>query len=354
MRRRNHKSQESTSSTPANEQQDTSPTPPYSQVTGFETIISIESEERRLLEMRLLHQFTTVTVSKDFLSLHDDNVSELWTTTAPNLAFDFPFLMNTILSVAALHLAKIQPERQDMAAVHRTYFNTAISQHRHAVRDLSSQNAEAVCVSAVLIALPAFILLQNTEVGTYSAPFQLFYLLAGNVPLFLKALPLCGQNSKILCILTARPNMPEFIKEAAKEVYRQPFSQFINWRAPSEEIDQDSQVAYDFALSFIGCILVNIERGEDPSVIRRILYSFPTLLPPIFVTRLTEGNPRALIILAYFFSLAKAVDNVWWMRGIAEREVFGIQTLLPEHWQWAMAWPLQKLASYAVSSILQI
>jgi hypothetical protein len=58
-----------------------------------------------------------------------------------------------------------------------------------------------------------------------------------------------------------------------------------------------------------------------------------------------------MVILAYFFSLAKAVDNVWWMRGIAEREVFGIQSKLPEEWQWAMAWPLQKLAGFAAFTV---
>ena len=309
----------------------------------------MESTERRLLEIRLMHQFTTATVSKDFLSLHDHNIFEMWMTTAPNLAFEFPFLLNTILSIAALHLAKIQPERQDMANIHRNYFNAAISQHRRAVRDMSTQNVEAVCISTVLIALPAFTLLQNTEVGTYSPPLQLFYLLAGNIPLFRKALPLCGKNSKIRHIITAKPNMATFIEEARKEVYRQPFDHFIGWRAPGEEIDQESQAAYNFTLSFIGCILANIEKGEDSFVIRRIIYSFPTLAPPMFVTRLKERNHRALTILAYYFSLAKAVDNVWWMRGIAEREVLGIQSLLPEHWQWAMTWPLQKPASYTVS-----
>jgi hypothetical protein len=58
-----------------------------------------------------------------------------------------------------------------------------------------------------------------------------------------------------------------------------------------------------------------------------------------------------LTILAYYFSLFKAVDGVWWMRGIAEREVLGIQNILPEQWQWAVAWSLQKLASFAASTL---
>ena len=34
------------------------------------------------------------------------------------------------------------------------------------------------------------------------------------------------------------------------------------------------------------------------------------------------------------------MDNVWWLRGIPEREVRGIASVMPEEWKWTMAWPL--------------
>jgi hypothetical protein len=299
-----------------------------------------------------MHQFTSFTTRKDWLSLHDQDVSDMWQEYAPTLAFEHHFLLNAIISVAALHLAKIQPERQDMADTHRTYFNAAISQHRRAVREISTYNAEAVLISTVLIALPAFILLQSTELISYSPPLQLFYILAGNVPIFQQGLPLVSQSSKVMCILTAKPNIADFISEASLNIYLEPFTQLTTWRATDETVDSKSQNAYEFALGFIGCVLSRIESGQtDASQIRRLIYAFPSVVGPVFVERLSEGIPRALVILAYFFCLAKAVDNVWWMRGIAEREVFGIQTKLPEEWQWAMAWPLQKLVGFAALTL---
>lgn len=332
--------------------QTSSPTPPYDIPQDFEMMVSVESTERRLLEMRLMHQFTAFTTRKDWLSLHDQNVSDMWQNYAPALAFEHQFLLNAIISIAALHLTKIQPERKDMADTHRTYFNAAISQHRHAVRDMNPDSAEAVLISTVLIALPAFTLLQNTEAISYSPPLQLFYILAGNVPIFQQGLPLVATSSKVMCILTAKPNIAEFLSEASHNVYLEPFTELTTWRATNEILDSESQNAYRFALGFIGCVLSHIESGPtDASQIRRLIYAFPTVVRPVFVERLSEGTPRALVILAYFFCLAKAVDNVWWMRGIAEREVFGIQTKLPEEWQWAMAWPLQKLAEFAAFTI---
>jgi hypothetical protein len=302
--------------------------------------------------MSLMHHFTYVIAARDFLGLHDPDVAEMWRNTAPNLAFEHPFLLNIMIAIAALHVTKVQPDRADMADIHRTYFNAAISQHRHALQDLGPENAEAVCVSTVLIALPAFILLQTSEVACYYPPLQLFYLLGSNVPVFKQALPLIPMGSKIMSILTCSPDMMEFLQESDKEQYGIPFARFAEWRAHEENIDPESENVYSFALKFIGCALATIETSSlCASEIRRVLYSFPTLVPQLFVTRLKENNPRALVILAYFFCLCKAVDNVWWMRGIAEREVFGIQRLLPEEWQWTMSWPLTKLASYAQSSL---
>jgi hypothetical protein len=324
-----------------------SPALPYPPVRDADSSLSVESTERRLLELKLMHHFTTVTATKDFLSLHDETVSGMWVETAPTLAFRFDFLLNTILSIAALHIAKIQPKRLDMADTHRKYFNVAISQHQATVRNISPANAEAVCITTILIALPAFILLQDTDVGTYRPPLQLFSLLASGIPVFSKAIPMIPQTSKLMAVVTAKPNMKLFMKELENEVYKQRFHHLLDWRAPDEVVDSESQLAYEVALSFVGCILDNIERDENPFILRRIVYSFPTLVPAIYVKRLKEKNYRALTILAYYFCLVKAVDSVWWLRGIAEREVFGIQSILPEEWQWAMAWPLQKLAEYA-------
>ena len=41
--------------------------------------------------------------------------------------------------------------------------------------------------------------------------------------------------------------------------------------------------------------------------------------------------------------MIKSVDDHWAFHGIAEREVYGIQSLLPSEWQWAMEWPLALL-----------
>jgi hypothetical protein len=198
-----------------------------------------------------------------------------------------------------------------MADIHRIYFNAAVSQLRRAVQDINPENAEAICISNILIALPSFILLQNPENRSYSPPLQLFSILASNVSLFSAAWPMLSETSPIMAFATAKPDMRVFSQDVRQDKHRQPFLKLMTWRAAGEEVDEESQDAYDFAICYVGCILISIENKAHPSLLRRMLYSFPTWVPKTFVTRLKEWNPRALTILAHFFALSKAMDNVW-------------------------------------------
>jgi len=302
----------SSSSAAAKPSTSASPSPPYTTVEDFSRRVSVETTERRLLELELMHHFTSSTVHSGFLSAHDEDILQMWWKKTPVLAFKHPFLLNVIISIAALHITKITPQRTDMADVHRIYFNAAVSQLRHAVQDINTENAEAVCISNILIALPSFILLQNPDSRSYCPPFELFSILASNISLFAAAWPLLSESSPIMAFATAEPDMRIFVKEVRQDKHRQPFLKLLSWRAAGEEVDEESQDAYDFALCFVGCILINIENKVHPSLLRRMVYSFPTWVPNIFVTRLKEWKPRALTILAYYFALSKAMDNVWY------------------------------------------
>ncbi len=77
--------------------------------------------------------------------------------------------------------------------------------------------------------------------------------------------------------------------------------------------------------------------------------TFPATVSRRYIELLQEGRPRALAILACFFALLKSLDGVWWLHGMARREVLGVVGLFnsdffgPEayrewwpHLEWAM------------------
>ncbi|KAF7925469.1 uncharacterized protein EAE97_010550 [Botrytis byssoidea] len=217
--------------------------PPYDLDPSKELDITVarESKERRLLEMRLLHHFCTETARKGFLSIHDEGVRDVWTKGAPTLAFDHPVLLNMIISIAALHLTKINPAAEDMADVHRMYFNAAV------------------------------------------LPTQVFALLRGNFVLFSQTMPMLDPNSQLEALISAKPDMKTLMEDVRSKIYHEPFSELLNRRAPGEIIDEESQAAFTFALNYCGCILFGIEGGEDLYELRRVIYAFSTVALKAFV-----------------------------------------------------------------------
>lgn len=161
-----------------------------------------------------------------------------------------------------------------------------------------------------------------------------------------------------MAIVNAEPNLQNFREKCWQEYpARFPanleniFPALLDFQDPSENLDPERISAYKWCMAFIGHSLTWIESGDDPSKIRRLLSGYGAMSPPVYKTMIRKRQPRALVILAHYFAILKAVDSVWWLRGIPEREVFGIQSNLPERWQWAMAWPIQKLSFYAVATI---
>jgi len=112
-------------STGNSEKKPDSPSLPYVSIRDFDISISVtvESTKLRLLELQLLHHFTSFTVKQDFLSSQDEIFLHMWEYAAPRLAFEHPFPANTIFPVTALQIEKTKSlsERKDMAYVHRTY-----------------------------------------------------------------------------------------------------------------------------------------------------------------------------------------------------------------------------------------
>jgi hypothetical protein len=68
-----------------------------------ETTNLFEPEERRELELRLLHHFITI-VTYTFPACNEQRYRDLWTIDAVRSGFQHAFLFNAILAISALHL----------------------------------------------------------------------------------------------------------------------------------------------------------------------------------------------------------------------------------------------------------
>lgn len=103
---------------------------------------------------------------------------------------------------------------------------------------------------------------------------------------------------------------------------------------------------YTKAFSYVGGIyrLIHDNQSGDLFPVKRRITSFSPMIPGRFSSLLAEKQPHALLVIACLMSMAKLVEEYWWIPHKAEKHVFGVQNLLPQEWQWAMKWPLDTLA----------
>ncbi|KAL9094387.1 MAG: hypothetical protein Q9165_003237 [Trypethelium subeluteriae] len=134
---------------------------------------------------------------------------------------------------------------------------------------------------------------------------------------------------------------PDMIAEPLKHLLDPRVPERQNWEA--EAWDEEVERAYREALGHIGAIYHASQASEPEGTLTRRVMGFVPMLSDRFIELLRDGEPRALVVIAHYYSLIKQLENIWWIKDTAYREVMEICGLLPAEWQTMMRWPLEIL-----------
>jgi hypothetical protein len=145
-------------------------------------------------------------------------------------------------------------------------------------------------------------------------------------------------NSRLCPLLLAQPWLQEPYKGPGKTFH------FLLAYRRDEEMDEKTEKAYSDTIAYLERLYNSIQTNEPDWVIRKLFTGFPPIVPAEFLDFVYERRPRALVILAYLFTLAKNIEDTWWLRGIPEREVRGINSIVPPEWKWTMVWALDLIS----------
>jgi hypothetical protein len=342
------------------------PESPYTDLEDIEH--ALKPDERRLLELRLLHHYTTVVTN----SFTTEPFRQMWSLDTVRLGFEHPFLLNAIFAITSLYIAcdagegsrvysydqgaesvanmidrpKFSLGNIDQEKVHRIYLNLAVRTQREAVSSINPHNADAVFLASVLLSYQSLKLLPNSpSPKIYSPPTQWLRMSNAISTVVQAARPLAREGSVVDMIRTMQMQ-PDFRDRATifNPQNMKPFEALLDWSSyPEPDLDLESRSVYEQTLAYIGGVWQAILNKESPDILYRRLVLLGIFVPPQFATFLDQGRPRALVILAHHFAMARAAEEHWWMRGVADREVHGIRSVVPTDWQWAMEWPLSVL-----------
>jgi hypothetical protein len=318
----------------------------------------LESKARRKLELRLLQNFFENT-SQTFSACHNTEIRNAWAHDATKLALEHDNLLYEIFSISASHLLKSNPddqelllarqayvsvalqEDQELLLARQAYVSVALQEQRNAVAKLGPQNADAVCLASSLILIDSFASLQDRSLSPYLPPMEWLRIARGGASLYSMALHTLGdlETTRIRTFVMAEPVLTN-LEVLFSESNRERFVDLLTRDRLAESWDQGTQSTYEKALSYIGGIQIEIERGEHQLATLRRMLAFPLLVPKEFVSFVEEKRPRALVVLAHFIALAANMNGIWWIGDMVQRELEGIRGVLPVEWQVMMHRPL--------------
>ena len=203
------------------------PSSPYD-VEGIDTY---EPEDRRQLELHLLHYYLTVDTHNLPIWREPRRSKEIWTVDAVNLGFRHSFLINAIFAIAALHAAVVplkhdnpQPaalfslrnkhssdpnqslDASDYANAHRLYLNLATRELRQEISRLSSSNADAIVLTSIILSHVSQNLIPRSQ--PYEPPLQWLSMTNSLNPVFSAAQELLGNGSVTGTIVSQLNHQP--------------------------------------------------------------------------------------------------------------------------------------------------
>ncbi|GKZ26414.1 hypothetical protein AbraCBS73388_002499 [Aspergillus brasiliensis] len=294
------------------------------------------------------------------------SVRRMWERSVPEMAFEYQPLLSTLLAVAAAHRARLVPaEAEEMSCVQGGFIAKAVEGHRVETAKLALYSTsrsgdraggvtETLCMNAILISL--YTLASRLEcagggggggMGEYEPP-NLWLNMARGVRTVVSMVyyRLVEERARIAPLLVARPVVHRGDVEVRDGGPKGGMSvegelRFLVEVFPcAEEGSEEVMRVYAQCVGYLEGLLMAVRMGESGYDIRKRFSSFPSMVPGEFLGLVAQRRPRALVILAFLFALVKGAEDVWWLMGIPEMEVRGIDSILPEEWRELMRWPV--------------
>ncbi|WYZ37549.1 hypothetical protein EsH8_II_001055 [Colletotrichum jinshuiense] len=291
----------------------------------------IPTSDRDAVDMKLLWFYTTNTFSSFATQAGKvKRVDDILKIKIPAHAFDSPFLMDCLLGTSALQLQSL---KQDIAPSRALRYRArAFEGYRKAIEEGKPENYPALIATSLL--LTALSSQMFREEGTKELYIIDWMVVWRGIGLMIDMATPQTLFDSGLAELFIRP--PIDLDDASKHIPNLLLF-MISSIHPDDPEFKDVPIYYD-TLKYLGSLYSELVHGFSPIMTLRVV-TWLTFIPKGFIDLAREKRPRALVIIAHYLMFMKAVQNLWWIEGIGDREIAGIARYLGDTWSEELAVP---------------
>lgn len=312
------------------------------------TPLGLTDGETRILELRLVHEYTKSTTDMRSLGAMSPAINySLWNIDIPQMAFSSDIVLNALLGLSALRLQGTNPDDAVLARASLFYLGKAVKKHQEALELIDEQSAEPLLVAAVLIAHYTWLSAHSKPPDErFSIDIRTYHMCRGIISLVEQARPWLDKynppklNFKLPPI--SSPDQNRFISNAMQDL------ESLSAAFSQPSIPVEHKQLYETAAKKLADLYRLIAAGADTPTIEQSIVTYLHSLPPEFCNLLKEEDPLTMALHARrVCMLIQAEDSpAWWIQGAGEHKVavkcvLGIQSLMPTEWQWTMDWPVK-------------
>jgi hypothetical protein len=326
-------------------------TPQYTSIQPWAQTPNLDESiiPMNMLDLELLHNYVTLTVNTTTSIPVQRN---LYRTAIPQLAFRHEYLMRAILAFSALHLAYFRPERRSFYIAH------AIAHHDMGLREASASiavplGADTACAlfafssltSMIVMARPRAdhdILLANDRDGVpdwIKIMRSLRALLSSSIDLI--------QDSSVgLMIKLGGQRFMEWLDATQDNPHMTDLEEIFTSQIRPELVmvsAVEKLVAYETALKHLRATFNIMERHNFEGKELNDVFIWIFNASDRFLAMLTEKEPFALVILAWYGINLKYIEHHWWVQGWDEHIIQSVWRMLSkEHRVW-IQYPIEEI-----------
>lgn len=271
-----------------------------------------------LVDLKLFHHYCT----KVWPTISAAGISEkkIWAEDVPEIAFEYPFLMHSLLAFSATHLSRTESGLERYVTQHRL---EALRLLREAVLEINEANTDALVASAIILIMDS---LANAatpvasgvnspiSAGSLSASAWIFHV-KGAATILTAVWPLTEKSRFYNLINVDLSDMGDIINQENGSITELVcFDESIADLYPVE-----INSPYLITLAYLDKL--NKEKGQPGFILR--VFAFPALLDKTFLALLMTGDLGAMRIMRSYYQLLRGFasemkDQVWFLEGITQ------------------------------------
>ncbi|CZR62739.1 related to C6 finger domain protein [Phialocephala subalpina] len=302
-------------------------------------------------DLELWHHFimtTSLTFAEDPGSLN------FWQSNLPKMGFQYHFILHFLLTLSALHLARLRPEKKDQYLAQAEHHHTiALRGATPDLANLNDSNCQAIYAASILICFCT--LARGPHEGEYlgfSKHGDSQYLVSFRG---VKAIIESHQEtlhstilSPIIESITAHNHQRGIWKRDVIPEYKIPMEKlraFISIGSFLTDVTTLNAYlrAFDTLLqAFAGVYEGMIDASDETSLSSHIVFAWMYRMSDEFAQGLREKHPLALALFAHYMVLLKELEYGWAMEGWAHHVLGGIYGFLDEEHRLWIEWPMKE------------